>query len=68
MSSGHAEWPTNRDTVEFSGSWESIYNVGFNYGEFATIVRYRSRAFVANSPNFVESVEIDGVGSCIGPH
>jgi KilA-N domain len=27
----------NRNTVEFMGIWESIYNPDFNYGEFATI-------------------------------
>ena len=32
-----ADWLRNRNTVEFLGIWESIYNPGFNYGEFATI-------------------------------
>lgn len=30
-------WLRNRNTVEFLGIWESIYNPAFNYGEFATI-------------------------------
>ncbi|MBU0501674.1 MAG: KilA-N domain-containing protein [Candidatus Margulisbacteria bacterium] len=32
-----ADWLRNRNTVEFLGIWESIYNPSFNYGEFATI-------------------------------
>jgi hypothetical protein len=32
-----ADWLRNRNTVEFLGVWESIYNPSFNYGEFATI-------------------------------
>ena len=32
-----ADWLRNRNTVEFLGIWESIYNPGFNSGEFATI-------------------------------
>lgn len=32
-----ADWLRNRNTVEFLGIWERIYNPGFNYGEFATI-------------------------------
>jgi hypothetical protein len=32
-----SDWLRNRNTVEFLGIWESIYNVNFNYGEFATI-------------------------------
>ena len=32
-----ADWLRNRNTVEFLGIWESVYNPHFNYGEFATI-------------------------------
>lgn len=32
-----SDWLRNRNTVEFLGIWESIYNPGFNYGEFAII-------------------------------
>lgn len=32
-----ADWLRNRNTVEFLGIWESIYNPVFNYGEFALI-------------------------------
>ncbi|MBU0764026.1 MAG: KilA-N domain-containing protein, partial [Bacteroidetes bacterium] len=36
-----SDWLRNRNTVEFLGIWESVYNSDFNYGEFATI---RSKA------------------------
>lgn len=32
-----SDWLRNRNTVEFLGIWERIYNPNFNYGEFATI-------------------------------
>lgn len=36
-----SDWLRNRNTVEFLGIWESVYNPDFNYGGFAAI---RSRA------------------------
>lgn len=32
-----SDWLRNRNTVEFIGIWESIYNPDFNYGKFAVI-------------------------------
>ena len=32
-----SDWLRNRNTVEFLGIWEQIYNPNFNCGEFATI-------------------------------
>ncbi len=32
-----SNWLRNRNTVEYLGIWESVYNPDFNYGEFATI-------------------------------
>ena len=29
-----SDWLKNRNTVEFLGIWESVYNPTFNYGEF----------------------------------
>ena len=31
------DWLRNRNTLEFIGIWERVYNPAFNYGEFATI-------------------------------
>ena len=35
------DWLRNRNTLEYIGIWEKIYNPNFNYGEFAII---RSKA------------------------
>lgn len=32
-----SDWLRNRNTVEFLGVWESVYNPDFNYGAFAII-------------------------------
>src|SRR5690606_6956521 len=32
-----ADWLRNRNTVEFLGIWETVFNPDFNYGEFAII-------------------------------
>ncbi len=32
-----SDWLRNRNTIEFIGIWEQIYNPDFNYGEFAII-------------------------------
>ncbi len=32
-----SDWLRNRNTVEFLGIWESVFNPNFNYGEFALI-------------------------------
>src|SRR5690606_24814971 len=32
-----SDWLRNRNTVEYLGIWESVYNADFNYGEFAAI-------------------------------
>lgn len=32
-----SDWLRNRNTVEYLGIWERIYNPNFNYGEFAII-------------------------------
>jgi hypothetical protein len=43
-----SDWLRNRNTIEFLGVWESIYNPNFNYGEFATIKSFAG----LNSYNF----------------
>lgn len=46
-----SDWLRNRNTVEFLGIWESVYNPDFNYTEFGTIKN------AAGSNNFVLSVK-----------
>lgn len=32
-----SDWLRNRNTLQYLGAWEEMYNPNFNYGEFATI-------------------------------
>jgi hypothetical protein len=32
-----SDWLRNRNTIEYLGVWETVYNPNFNYGEFAII-------------------------------
>jgi hypothetical protein len=32
-----SDWLRNRNTIEYFGIWETVYNPNFNYGEFAII-------------------------------
>ena len=32
-----SDWLRNRNTLEYLGAWEAMFNTDFNYGEFATI-------------------------------
>ena len=50
-----SDWLRNRNTVEFLGIWERIYNPNFNYGEFAII---KSQVGL-NS--YFNSIEFDGI-------
>jgi len=38
-----SDWLRNRNTVEYLGIWEKIYNPNFNYGEYATITSKAGR-------------------------
>ena len=33
------DWLRNRNTLEYLGIWERMYNPDFNYGEFAIIIK-----------------------------
>ncbi len=39
-----SDWLRNRNTNEFLGIWETVYNPNFNYGEFA-IIKMNSGGF-----------------------
>ena len=39
-----SDWLRNRNTIEFLGIWETVYNPNFNYGEFA-IIKMKSGGF-----------------------
>ncbi len=62
-----ADWLRNRNTVEFLGIWESIYNPDFNYGEFATI---KSKAGLNNyklsAKEWVKQTNATGIYAATG--
>ena len=49
------DWLRNRNTLEYLGIWERVYNPNFNYGEFA-IIRNQSglNRFKISVKEFVE--------------
>ena len=46
------DWLRNRNTLEFIGIWEKVYNPNFNYGEFAII---RNQAGISSCDNLFEA-------------
>ncbi|MGN6297908.1 MAG: KilA-N domain-containing protein [Ginsengibacter sp.] len=64
-----SDWLRNRNTVEYLGIWESVYNPDFNYGEFAII---RSQAGLNNYKlsvkDWVEKTNAIGLKATAGRH
>lgn len=62
-----SDWLRNRNTVEYLGIWESVYNSNFNYGEFATI---KSKAGLNNyklsAKEWVEQTNAIGLKATVG--
>ena len=62
-----SDWLRNRNTVEFLGIWESIYNPNFNYGESAII---KSKAGLNNykisAKEWVEKTNAIGLKATAG--
>ena len=49
------DWLRNRNTLEYIGIWEKVYNPTFNYGEFATIKNQSGlNSFKISVKEFVE--------------
>ncbi len=57
-----SDWLRNRDTIEYIGTWESLFNQNFNYGEF-TIIRNDSgsRAYRISVKDWVERTNAIGI-------
>ena len=53
------DWLRNRNTMEFLGVWERIYNPNFNYGEFATIRNQSGLSAHGNRPYCVTEDRIE---------
>lgn len=62
-----SDWLRNRNTVEFLGVWESIFNPSFNYGEFA-IIRGQAglNSYKISVKEWVEKTNAVGIKSTPG--
>ena len=62
-----SDWLRNRNTLEFLGIWEKIYNSSFNYGEFALIRNQAGlNSFKISVKEYVEKTKAVGLFSKAG--
>ena len=61
------DWLRNRNTLEFIGIWEKVYNPHFNYGEFA-IIRNQSglNSFKISVKEYVARTQAIGLQAKVG--
>jgi hypothetical protein len=62
-----SDWLRNRNTVEFLGIWESVYNPSFNYGEF-TIIKSQAglNSYKISVKEWVEKTNAIGLKATAG--
>ena len=62
-----SDWLRNRNTVEYLGIWESVYNPDFNYGEFAIIKRQAGlNSYKLSVKDWVEKTNAIGLKATTG--
>jgi hypothetical protein len=62
-----SDWLRNRNTIEFLGIWESVYNPAFNYGEFAIIKSMAGlNSFKLSAKDWIERTNAIGLKSSAG--
>lgn len=62
-----SDWLRNRNTVEYLGIWESIYNPNFNYGEYAIIKGEAGlNSYKLSVKDWVEKTNAIGLKATIG--
>ena len=62
-----SDWLRNRNTVEYLGIWESVYNPDFNYGEFAIIKSQAGlNSYKISVKEWVEKTNAIGLRATIG--
>ena len=54
-----SDWLRNRNTLEFLGIWETVYNPDFNYGEFAIIKVHRTSLWVKRLARAKETSQLE---------
>ena len=56
------KWLSNKNTIEYLGEWESLYNPNFNYTEFGTIKNAAgSNNFVLSAKQWILSTNAQGI-------
>lgn len=62
-----SDWLRNRNTLEYLGIWEKLYNPNFNYGEFATIRNQAGlNSFKISVKEYVEKTNAIGIQAKAG--
>ena len=62
-----SDWLRNRNTVEFLGIWERVYNPAFNYGEFAIIKSQAGlNSYKISAKEWVEKTNAIGIKATAG--
>jgi hypothetical protein len=62
-----SDWLRNRNTIEYLGIWESIYNPNFNYGEFAIIKSQAGlNSYKLSVKDWVEKTSAVGIRATTG--
>ena len=62
-----SDWLRNRNTLEYLGIWEKLYNPNFNYGEFATIKNQAGlNSFKISVKEYVEKTNAIGIQAKAG--
>jgi len=61
------KWLSLKNTIEYLGEWESLYNPDFNYTEFGTIKNEAgSNNFVLSAKQWIESTKAIGITAKAG--
>ena len=56
------KWLSLKNTIEYLGEWEALYNPDFNYTEFGTIKNESgSNNFVLSVKNWIEATNAIGI-------
>lgn len=62
-----SDWLRNRNTVEFMGIWETVYNPEFNYGEYAIIKSQAGlNSYKISAKEWVEKTNAIGIKATAG--
>ena len=62
-----SDWLRNRNTIEFLGIWESVFNPRFNYGEFALIKSQAGlNSYKVSVKEWVEKTQAIGLQASTG--